>query len=84
MSKCRWKNNVDRLTPHRVATNLQFVKTAVSLQSSEKQNTVKHSAPVRGQSEGKHATSKKRGEFKQVFRVPIRLSRFFNDYRECW
>lgn len=61
MSKCRWKNNVDRLTPHRVATNLQFVKTAVSLQSSEKQNTVKHSAPVRGQSEGKHATSKKRG-----------------------
>ena len=29
-SKCYWKNGTDRLARHRVATNLQIVKKAIS------------------------------------------------------
>ena len=37
VSKCYWKNGTNRLTQHRVSTNLQFVKNAIS----EKCNTAK-------------------------------------------
>ena len=30
MNKCCWKNGANRLVPRRVATNLQFVRNAVS------------------------------------------------------
>ena len=31
LSKCCWKNGTDRFTQYRVATDLQFVKNAVSV-----------------------------------------------------
>ena len=35
MSKCCWKSGANRLAPHRIATNLQFAKNAVSVKSNK-------------------------------------------------
>ena len=37
-SKCCWKNGINRLACHRVATNLQFVKNTIAV----KHNKAKH------------------------------------------
>ena len=43
MSKCCWKNGTDRLAQYRVATNLKFVKNAVSVNCNKvKYNKIRY------------------------------------------
>ena len=51
MSKCCWKNDTDRLTPHRIATNLQFVKKK---KNNPKQNKPKHKQKTHTVSAGRN------------------------------
>lgn len=37
VSKCSWNNGDNRLVQHRVSTNLQFVKEAVSVKHNKEQ-----------------------------------------------
>ena len=44
VSKCCWENGTDRLTRGRVATNLQFVKNAVSAKHNKAKHNKRRSA----------------------------------------
>ena len=47
MNKCFWKNDTDRFARCRVATNFQFVKIKLYVQSSIKQSAIKLGMPVK-------------------------------------